>query len=65
MSHSQVGNRVFRYGDYGDKFYIICEGTVSVHIPIKIQSKEDQQIFSCKPLKFITSANKEKIYGGH
>lgn len=27
---------VFRYGDYGDKFYIILEGTVSVNIPMKV-----------------------------
>ena len=30
---------VFRYGDYGDKFYIILKGSVSVHVP-KAQPKE-------------------------
>jgi CRP-like cAMP-binding protein len=28
------GQIVFRYGDYGNHFYIIIEGTVSVHVPI-------------------------------
>ena len=27
------GSTVFKYGDYGDKFYIIIEGTVGVYIP--------------------------------
>lgn len=39
---------VFRYGDYGDKFYIILKGKVSVHVPIKVQSqnRDDDSIYS-------------------
>ena len=28
------GKCVFKYGEFGDKFYIVLEGSVSVHIPV-------------------------------
>jgi hypothetical protein len=33
----QEGGTVFKYGDYGDLFYVIIDGTVSVHVPMKMQ----------------------------
>lgn len=50
------GKRVFRFGDYGDKFYIICRGTVSVHVPIKVSA---EKIESCKSLSSFCSTNEE------
>ena len=44
-------NRVFRYGDYGDKFYIILEGTVSVSIPMKVQKETKYEDQDSKILK--------------
>ena len=35
-------SRVFRYGDHGDKFYIILEGSVSVSIPMKVQLEQEE-----------------------
>jgi len=29
-------------GDYGDKFYIILEGTVSIHVPKRKTKQEDE-----------------------
>lgn len=43
------GKRVFRYGDYGDKFYIILKGEVSVHAPVKVFSKDHNENDDCKP----------------
>lgn len=31
------GYSVFKYGDYGDLFYVIIDGFVSVHVPMKRQ----------------------------
>lgn len=36
----QKGQTVFKYGSYGDKFYIIIGGTVSVHVPQKVEVTE-------------------------
>lgn len=30
-----MGESVFKFGDYGDKFYVILEGKVSVLAPVK------------------------------
>ena len=47
MKLNKAGNIVFRYGDYGDKFYIIIRGTVSVFVPLKkevlIRENEDMK----------------------
>ena len=49
------GKRVFRFGDYGDKFYIILKGTVSVHVPTKVQIKEDpEDRCPCKLWNYLT-----------
>ena len=42
FEHFAKNSRVFRYGDYGDKFYIILEGTVSVSIPMKTQIEQQE-----------------------
>lgn len=31
----QANQLVFRYGDYGDTFYILVDGVVGVNVPIK------------------------------
>jgi CRP-like cAMP-binding protein len=31
--HFKKGDYVFKFGDFGDKFYIILKGEVSVRIP--------------------------------
>lgn len=33
--HMQANQLVFRYGDYGDTFYILVDGVVGVNVPIK------------------------------
>lgn len=45
LTHYKVsgGHSVFRYGDYGNKFYIIIHGTVSIHVPMKRDSAEDDK----------------------
>ena len=36
----EAGDLVFRYGDYGDLFYIILQGEVEVLIPSDSQKKK-------------------------
>jgi len=38
ISHLKTENEhcLMRYGDYGDKYYIILKGSVGVYIPIKM-----------------------------
>lgn len=38
-----AGHAVFRYGDYGTKFFIIIHGTVSVHVPMKREMTEEEK----------------------
>jgi len=35
-----VNKRVFKYGDFGDKFYIILSGEVSVWAPIRVDNSD-------------------------
>lgn len=39
-----TGREIFRYGDYGDKMYIILKGRVSIHIPNKEKKKLKAQL---------------------
>ncbi|CAI2377406.1 unnamed protein product [Moneuplotes crassus] len=57
------GKRVFRFGDYGDKFYIICKGTVSVHIPIKVSAETIESSPAKKKLIEVAQLQKGQCFG--
>ena len=38
-----INEEIFEYGDLGDKFYIILEGSVSVLIPFYVDVKREEK----------------------
>jgi len=49
--HFSTNDEVFHYGDYGDKFYIVLVGEVSVLVPPKRKKKETVPLPASKPKK--------------
>jgi hypothetical protein len=43
MKHEekQKGDNVFKYGDVPDKFYIILQGKVGIHVPMVLNTNQD------------------------
>lgn len=62
------GETIINYGERGNKFYIILEGSVSIHVPILRRAPIDKSKHSFllhagytgKPSKFTTSATDNK-----
>lgn len=55
-----TGQYVFRYGDYGEKFYIILAGTVSIHVPMlkEIEIKKNHQFSPHHNKKILTEVGR-------
>lgn len=44
--YKKKGDIVFNFGDIGDKFYVILQGSVSVRIPNKRKEEENKKHLS-------------------
>mgnify|MGYP003902959883 CR=1 FL=1 len=45
---------MFNYGDEGDRFYLVVEGTAAVYVPVLAEN--------CDPLKYIDSSSRERKF---
>lgn len=43
LEEFEEGEKIFDFGDFGDKFYIILQGQVGVDVPIKTQISAEEK----------------------